>query len=397
MWHTWYDGRWPPAPVLRVVIDGTGNGHGRGLSQWGSWGWAVNYGRSWQQILGHYYGGTTLVRDPTPRPIRVRLLALDNAAITAVISSRKEAMWKGVRYGAVAAEDMGDNVYRIWVSDVPRCPGVPGWMPLETVNGPVTFTTPLDQGTTGAGDVLGLCQPNGSVIHYRGSITALEDAAGANRTVNEVLVDNYLRGVVPREVPATWGNSGGGRGMNALRAQSVAARSYGLSQGRYSYAGTCDSSSCQVYGGAASRPGPTAAATAREHANTNAAVAETAGVVLRWPNGAIVSAEFSASNGPRTAGGAFPPVDDPADNVPGNPNHRWTRQLDAPAIAAHYGLGELVSASTERDPASPYDGIWGNRVRLQGTVRTVVVSAWNFRNTWGFPSPGFVVRQLIWS
>jgi hypothetical protein len=185
--------------------------------------------------------------------------------------------------------------------------------------------------------------------------------------------------------------------MNALRAQTVAARSFGLSQGRYAYAGTCDSSSCQVYGGSASRPSPAGAATVREHGNTDAAVAETAGVVLRWPSGAIVSAEFSASNGPRTAGGAFPPVDDPADDVPGNPNHRWTRQLDAAAIAAHYGLGELRSASTERDPASPYDGIWGNRVRLQGSARTVVVSAWDFRNTWGFPSPGFVIRELIWS
>ncbi len=30
--------------IVAVVIDGVGNGHGRGLSQWGSYGWAVNYG-----------------------------------------------------------------------------------------------------------------------------------------------------------------------------------------------------------------------------------------------------------------------------------------------------------------------------------------------------------------
>ena len=43
----------------------------------------------------------------------------------------------------------------------------------------------------------------------------------------------------------------------------------------------------------------------------------------------MISAEYSASHGPRNAGGQFPAVDDPADNVPQNPNHRWTRTLDA--------------------------------------------------------------------
>ena len=46
--------------IVAVVIDGVGNGHGRGLSQWGSYGWAVNYGKDWQWILDHYYGGTTM-------------------------------------------------------------------------------------------------------------------------------------------------------------------------------------------------------------------------------------------------------------------------------------------------------------------------------------------------
>ncbi|NNE10868.1 MAG: SpoIID/LytB domain-containing protein, partial [Ilumatobacter sp.] len=77
--------------------------------------------------------------------------------------------------------------------------------------------------------------------------------SSGNRVVNEVDVENYLRGVLPKEVPPSWGDSGGGSGMHALRAQSVAARSYGLSQSRYGYASTCDTSSCQVYGGAATR------------------------------------------------------------------------------------------------------------------------------------------------
>ena len=54
------------------------------------------------------------------------------------------------------------------------------------------------------------------------------------------------------------------------------------------------------------------------------------------------------------------------------------------------------AASTERDPSSPYDGIWGNRVRLRGSARTVVVPALDFRNAFGLPSHGFVIRESPW-
>ena len=48
-----------------------------------------------------------------------------------------------------------------------------------------------------------------------------------------------------------------------------------------------------------------------EDYRSDQAVAATAGLIRIWPStGAVVSTEFSASNGPRTAGGAFPPVDD---------------------------------------------------------------------------------------
>ena len=77
----------------------------------------------------------------------------------------------------------------------------------------------------------------------------------------------------------------------------------------------------------------------REHPLTDRAAAETAGVVRVWPDGGIVSAEYSASHGPRSAGGPFPAVDDTASNVPQNPSYQWTRTLDVAAVAARYGLG----------------------------------------------------------
>jgi len=46
------------------IIDGRGNGHGRGMSQYGSLGWALYQGKTWRQILNFYYrnGVNTLSR-----------------------------------------------------------------------------------------------------------------------------------------------------------------------------------------------------------------------------------------------------------------------------------------------------------------------------------------------
>ena len=46
-----------PLPPVGVIIRGHGNGHGRGLSQYGSLGWATKLGASWQDILNFYYDG----------------------------------------------------------------------------------------------------------------------------------------------------------------------------------------------------------------------------------------------------------------------------------------------------------------------------------------------------
>ena len=396
--------------IVAVVVDGVGNGHGRGLSQWGSYGWAVNYGWDWTQILDHYYGGTTM-GDVSNDRITVRLLALDDQQ-TAVISATGTANWSGGsgNYYALVAREVGSQ-YQVYGSTTAgtSCPppadeALPAdWVLLGQTGAPhtgapgVAFTTPAgDDPGTAPGDVLGVCGAGGIVDHYRGSIYAANGTAGENRTVNSVLIESYLRGVVPRESPASWGAAGGGAGANALRAQSVAARSYALTQARYSYAQTCDSSACQVYGGAGWRVSASStSATSREHELTDAAIAATAGKVRRWPStGQIVSTEFSASNGPRTAGGSFPAVDDPADSEPANPLHRWTRVIDAGALATKFDLGTLTAAFTERDPATQWDGQWGNRVQLQGTAGSTVMSALSFRGSYGLPSHGISIRVI---
>ncbi len=78
---------------------------------------------------------------------------------------------------------------------------------------------------------------------YRGHITLLKRSGLT--VVNNVLVEDYLYGVVPKEMPSSWS-------MEALRAQSVAARTFALkNRKRHSTEGfdLCSTSHCQVYEG----------------------------------------------------------------------------------------------------------------------------------------------------
>jgi len=115
---------------------------------------------------------------------------------------------------------------------------------------------------------------------YRGNMEfRVED--GKLAAVNELNIEDYLRGVVPAEIPASWP-------AEALKAQAVAARNYALqraevTRGR-SYNVTSDQYS-QVYKGYDA-----------ESPATNRAVEETRGVVM-LDRGNLVTAFFHASSG----------------------------------------------------------------------------------------------------
>jgi SpoIID/LytB domain protein len=94
--------------------------------------------------------------------------------------------------------------------------------------------------------MLSVCTATGT-RQYRGELSVVW-SGGAQHTVNTLPMEDYLRGVVPRESPASWGDAAGGKGIEALKAQAVAARSYAWSEGRTAYAKTCDTTTCQVYG-----------------------------------------------------------------------------------------------------------------------------------------------------
>ena len=119
---------------------------------------------------------------------------------------------------------------------------------------------------------------------YRGVVEIRRKASGLFLVVNELDIEEYLRGVIAAEVPPDWE-------FEALKAQAVASRTYALYQKKaagkrpYHILATVNG---QVYDG---RRG--------EHSNTLRAVRETAGMVLLY-RGAVIPAFYHSSCGGHT-------------------------------------------------------------------------------------------------
>jgi SpoIID/LytB domain protein len=245
----------------------------------------------------------------------------------------------------------------------PGCAGP--WTPKAGLLGSgLSITTSGSQ--TILANLVRVCETAGERA-YRGSLTVVNSGA-AQRTINHVPTESYLRGVVPRESPASWGSLAGGRGMQALRAQAVAARSYALASNRIvNVARTCDTTACQVYRGAAFKTGASLASL--EHPLTDTAISGTAGVV-RLKGGVVARTEFSSSTGGYTAGGAFTAVADAGDSVASNPNHSWTTTVTLSAVGSKLRTGAIRSITvTARNGL----GADGGRVRSVRVVSTAGV------------------------
>ena len=402
------DGMLPNA----IVVNGRGYGHGRGMSQYGSYGWATTYGWSWQQILDFYYGGPTgniiaPLADPA-QEMTVWLSAMNNVQ-TAVVADAGNAIFvqdpaPGRTWVSLVAREISQRVYRVWGSMERKCPtstadpGGEGFTVIADVATVASFTTTTGQDpASDPSTAIGLCEPRSNgrnkIRYYRGEIRAVNNSRGENRTINALPIETYLRGVVPRESPAEWGAAAGGAGMNALRAQAVAARSYSATENRYAgLARTCDSQNCQVYGGAMLRESLNSTPISLEHPYTDQAIAETAGLVMMTPRGTPSRTEFTSSNGGRTAGGTFPAQVDAGDlaSDPVNSLMVWTRVISAAQFMAKYPqIGTLTSVVTTHDGlGSDWNG-YATSVAINGTASTVNISGWTFKTTFDIPAPWF--------
>ncbi|WP_010096885.1 SpoIID/LytB domain-containing protein [Ornithinibacillus scapharcae] len=144
---------------------------------------------------------------------------------------------------------------------------------------------------------------------YLGAMELIVEDNSSIRPINQLPLEDYLKGVVPFEVFSSWG-------LETLKAQTLAARTYAVSKlGQV----IDDTISYQVYGGY------------EWDENTTKAVEETKGEVITY-NNRLVETFYSASNGGVTENNAnvwggqelsyFPIKEDPYD-----PIHPWEYKL----------------------------------------------------------------------
>lgn len=361
-------------PTGTITVEVRGNGHGHGMSQYGARGAAIA-GLSGAQIVGFYYPGAALVQLP-PSTIRVQLSGPGSGPT--VVAPSPGLQLTGV--GSLPTN--GISQYRLIA-------GSGSTLTLQHLVGSTWSTdrTGLASGaqfSRPAGNVR-VYLPDGSSTVYHGAVGAITSGGGLI-TINQVALDDYVAGVVPREMPASWQ-------LAAVQAQAIAARSYGRNAVENSSGrpwDICDTTQCQVYGGQT-----------RYDQAGNVLWTDDPAAVSAYPNtvlqyqGRTIFAQFSASDGGWTTSGGQPYLPAQADNydntASGDPYLDWTTTTSGAAIAGYFGLAKATTLEiTGRDG----NGAWGGRVTAgyvdgvdaQGRSQRIAATGFDLQAAMGLPT-----------
>ncbi|HYF26381.1 MAG TPA: SpoIID/LytB domain-containing protein [Baekduia sp.] len=302
--------------ATRFVVKGAGYGHGIGMSQYGALGFAKQ-GYTHDRILRHYYTQTQLGKVSPSPTVRV-LLQQGRSTVTfsGAVAAGTRRLSRGRTYSARA------RAGRVALRS-------PSGRTLATYDAPLRIAAPGG----GALRLHGAAQNGTSSGLYRGALE-LRPAGGALNAINAVDMEDYVRGVISAESPASWP-------IEALKAQAVAARSYALTttKGGDGWDQYADVRS-QMYQGVKA-----------EFPSTDRATRETAGQIVTYGGQAVTTFFFSTSGGEtenieNSFIGAVPKpwlkgVKDPFDDA--SPKHRWRLQMTAGQAAGK--LGGLVKGS----------------------------------------------------
>jgi stage II sporulation protein D len=339
----------PAGSGALFVFTGHGWGHGVGMSQYGAYGYA-QHGSTFQQILSHYYPGTTLASAPSTT---FRVLLADRKKKVTISSEVPFSVRDGA--GAKLALPAGAVSFGPGLAIAGR-----------TLTAPLTFLP-------GRGGPLTLTRP------YRGRIQ-VDVVDRKLRAVNILGLEQYLDGVVPAEMPSTWA-------PQALAAQAVAARSYALATRQIAapYDVYSDTRS-QMYLGLS-----------QESPATTAAVTATKGQVLMY-GGKVATTFFYSTSGGRTessfdwTGTALPylvSVPDPYDDI--SPYHNWGPvPVTAQTIAKALKLTEPITDATTVANTAGRVG----KLNLVTSLESLTVPAATLRAAIGLRSTWFTLGVM---
>lgn len=308
-----------------IVAKGAGYGHGIGMSQYGAYGQA-KAGRSANQILTHYYRGTVVAKGDTARTVRVLLRSSSSVRVKGAASlvGTSRALTPTATYvlkrsgsSTVLTSSRGKRI--------------------ATAAGALRVAAP----SGGAIQVLGSALNGVTSGRYRGAIELK-----GSMVINQLTLDDYVRGVVAGESPASWPAA-------ALQAQSVAARTYAIATSKASDFDHYPDTRSQVYRGVTGETG-----------TTDAAVAATAGQFITY-KGKPIAAYFFSTSGGQTENvensfiGSTPQpylksVEDPWDKA--SPRHRWQIRYSRASLQKKLGgwvKGTLKSIDVIKRGVSP--------------------------------------------
>lgn len=395
----------PSGPALaarRVTITGGGWGHGIGMSQYGAFGRAKN-GASADTILEHYYTDAAVTSKKMPK-VRVGLLqGRDRIALSS--SSHLGGS--------------GDVVWKVAGSPTELATGGPGvsWRVEPSAAGGMKLFKDGRQIRQDGTGVFGgpnsalvlLYERHGSLIDvvdktYNYALGRLEigsyqtsgcDVPFCLRLVLSIAMQKYIYGL--GEVPSSWPDA-------VLRAQAIAGRTYAYEKwtrsGSHRVPCDCtvyDSTIDQAYAGDGKRTG-----SGVYWDDWKGAVDATNREVITY-QGNPIQALYSSSSGGHTEhnenvwGGTPLPylrgVRDVADKVAENPNHRWKpvsmrywkfeeklqNIYDIGNLKRFKILGPRGVSDRVTVVKSPTDG----GVKIVGSKKTVHVSGWAFRTSFG--------------
>jgi stage II sporulation protein D len=295
------------AAAATWIVRGAGWGHGVGLSAWGAYGYG-KHGFDYHQIIDHYFAHLRITK--LRRAPRVRVL-LDSSRSDVGFSRARRACGRNLSPKRSYVAGHGGS-------------GVT----LESSSG----RTIARCGRTLRADGRGPIRIEG-LGRYRGMLDVVASGGGLN-VVNALDVNDYVRGSVPAEVPATWP-------MATLEAMAVAARSIALStdvggRGFELYPDT----RTQIYRGLKA-----------ETKRTDRAVRATLDRVATYRGEVAQTTYFSSSGGKtesRFLGGPrvayLVSVRDPYDHY--SPLHRWRTRFSQSEIDSR--LGGLVDGSLRK-------------------------------------------------
>lgn len=344
----------PPANAVpnEWIIVGSGWGHGVGLSQYGALGQALD-GRSWQDILSHYYPGSSLSDSPVDKQIIVGLSQDKTAVFVRLDKFTDDAQLEMSIDGNAVATIGSGTIIRIESNrnSVVTSGGDDGRAESRGTGKKISFRISAGSGLintnsgtpdTNAGSAL---SSPGHRYKY-GTLNVVyggdnDGRADLYTSISMRLAEEYPLGIA--EMSSSWPKA-------ALVAQVVASRSYGLGKANSGIRGNCgchiyNNATDQVYVGYSKESDPWRDA-------VNSALNGAGQPAVLTFGGKAITAYFASSTGGRTMstldawGGNVSwsqSVDDNWSLNARNPNSRWGVRMSQSAMAAALGLSNVQS------------------------------------------------------